>query len=70
MLHQYVGECMVSMININNGKERPCGYQNCDPNRILIFSGYVKVRESLCTRVIIWVKTILNHIETRAILPR
>ena len=70
MLHQYVGECMVSTINTNNGKEPPCGYQNCDPNGILIFGEYAKVRESFRTLVIIWVKTILNHIETRAILPR
>ena len=27
------------------------------------------MRESLHTRVLIWVKTILNHVGTRAILP-
>jgi serine/threonine protein kinase len=30
MLDQYIGECIVSIININNGlKEPTCGYQNC-----------------------------------------
>ena len=28
------------------------------------------MRDSLYTRVIFWVNTILNHIDTRAILPR
>ena len=28
------------------------------------------MRESLCTQLIIWVDTILKHIDTRAILPR
>ena len=32
--------------------------------------GYIKVRESLYTRVIIWVNIVLNHIETIVILPR
>ena len=34
-------------------------------NQILIFYGYVKVRDSLYTRVTIWVKAILNHIDPR-----
>ena len=62
---------MVSIININNGIKEPThGYQNCNTSQILIFGGYVKVRESLYTRVIIWVNTILNHIDTREFLPR
>ena len=32
-----------------------------------MFDGYVEVRESLYTRVIIWVHTILDHIDTRVI---
>ena len=36
----------------------------------LSLGGYVKVRESLYTHVIIWFNTILHHINTRAILPR
>ena len=44
--------------------------QNCDTSGILIHGGYLKVRESLYARVIIWVNTILNHIDARAILPR
>ena len=39
-------------------------------SQILIFGGYVKVKESFYTRVIIWVNTILNHIDTTAILSR
>ena len=31
---------------------------------------YIKVRESFCTRVIIWIDTILKHIDIREILPR
>ena len=34
-------------------------YQNCNTSRILILGGYDKMRESLYTHVIIWVKTIL-----------
>ena len=33
------------------------------------YGGYVKARESLYIQVIIWVNTILNHIDTKAILP-
>ena len=61
---------MVPMIFINNGiKESTHGYQNCNTNQIMIFGGYLKVTESLSTQVIIWVNTILNHIDIRAILP-
>ena len=48
-------------------KNLPMGIENCDTSQMKIFGGYVKVRESLYTRVIIWVHTILNHIDTRAI---
>ena len=62
---------MVSIININNCiKEHTHVYQNCSTSQILTFSGYVKVRESLYTQVIVWVNTILNDDDTRAILPR
>ena len=61
---------MVSIININNGiKEPTCGYQNCNTSQIMKYGGYVKARESLYTQVIIWVSTILNHIDTKAVLP-
>ena len=46
------------------------GIENCNSGHILIFGGYVKVRESLYTRGVIWVHTISNRIDTRAILPR
>ena len=63
---------MVLLININNGIKEPTrGYQYCKSSQILIFGGYVKVRESLYTLVIIWVKIFVNHIfDTRAILRR
>jgi hypothetical protein len=53
MLDQYIGECMESIININNdAKEPTCGYQNCYLSRIVIFGGYVKVRESLYAQLL------------------
>ena len=32
--------------------------------------GYIRVRESLYTQVIIWINIVLNHIETIVNLPR
>ena len=59
---------MVSLINITNGiKETTHGYQIRNTSQI---SGYVKVRESLYTQILVWVNTILKHIDTRANLPR
>ena len=46
------------------------GHQNCDTSQILIFGGYVKAKESLNTGDILWVDTILNHIDTRAVSRR
>jgi hypothetical protein len=62
----------VSIININSGiKEPTYGYlQNCNTNQLMVFGGYVKARESLFTRVMNWVTTILNHIDTWMVLPR
>lgn len=38
MSDQYIGECMESIIGINNGSEEPThGYQNCNTNQISIF---------------------------------
>ena len=39
----------------NNIKEPNYGHQNYNTSQILTFSGYVKARESLFNRVIIWV---------------
>ena len=37
-LVQYIGECMVSIINTNNDNKEPThGYQNCDTKYMLIF---------------------------------
>ena len=64
-----IGKCTVSIINIFNGIKEPTrGHQNCNPSQILDFGGYVKVRESLYTRVIIGVITILNHMDSMRLL--
>jgi hypothetical protein len=71
MLDQYISECMVIIININNCINEPThGYQNCNTSQILIFGGYLKVKESLYTQVITWVNSILKHIDTMTILPK
>ena len=44
--------------------------KKCNSGRIFIFGGYVKMRESLCTQVIIWDSLILNHIYIGVIFPR
>lgn len=44
--------------------------QNRNTNQILLFGGYVEVRDSLCMVFIIWVQTIQNHIDTTTIVPR
>lgn len=36
----------------------------------MLFGGHVKVKEILYIQLIIWIDTILNHIETRTILPK
>ena len=41
-----------------------------DRSQILIFGGYVQVRESLDILTIFWVNIILNHIVARVIWPR
>ena len=51
-------------------KEPTCGYQNCNTNQILIFGGYLKVKESLNTQVIIWANIILKHIDTKRAIPK
>lgn len=52
---------------MNNGINGPRthAYQNCSTSQILIFGGYVQVRDCIPR-----VHTILNHIDTMAILPR
>ena len=71
MLDWYIGDEGVSLIHINNGiKESTHKYQNCNTIQLMIFGVYIKMRESLYTQVIIWVNTILNHIDTMAISPR
>ena len=47
---------MGSIINISIGIKEPTQrHHNFNTNQNLMFGGYVKVRESLYTRVIIWV---------------
>lgn len=51
----YIGECMVSLININYGIKEPThGYHNCNPNRIFIFGEYFKVRKSWKPKLLFW----------------
>ena len=57
--------------NSNNAIKEPTHrYQICEIGQILIFGGYLKVRESLHTQVIICVNIVWNHIDTMAILPK
>lgn len=67
----YIGECMLSIINIDNDiNELTYGHQNCHTIHIVITTmhvGYAKVGESLYPWVVIWVNTILNHVHTRVI---
>ena len=49
----YIGECMILIVNINNGCNEPIhGHQNCNSSQMLIFGGYINVRECLYTRVL------------------
>ena len=44
----YKDEYMESIIDINNGSKEPTlGYQNYNTSQILIFGGYLKLRESV-----------------------
>lgn len=44
----YIDECMVLIININKTiNESSFGYQNYGTSRILLFDGYVKVRDRI-----------------------
>jgi hypothetical protein len=53
MLDRYTCECMVSIINIDNGIKEPTrGHQNCNANKTLVFNGCIKVRESLYTQLL------------------
>ena len=39
----YTGECMVSVINSNEGIKEPThGYQDCNTTHILVFGAYVQ----------------------------
>ena len=60
----------IIIIIINGVKEPIHVYQNCYTNRILIFDGYVKEKESSKTRIIIWVNAILNQLGNVTIMPR
>ena len=54
----------ISIININYGiKELTRGYQNFNTSQIMVFGGYVKVRESLYM-----VNTSQHHINTIGVL--
>ena len=53
-LDMHKGECIVSIIDNNNGITEPNhGYQNCSTNQMLSFGGYLKMREAFYTQIII-----------------
>ena len=53
MLDPYIGESMLSIIDINYGIKEPThGIQYCIPGQIWIFGGYLKARESLYTELL------------------
>ena len=53
LLDRCIGECMISIININDGiKELSQGYQICNTNQISIFDGYLYAKESLNIRLL------------------
>lgn len=55
----------VSILNIPNGfQESTRGYQNCKTGEILMFGGYLKIREPKYTRAFIWGNIFLNHGDT------
>lgn len=63
-----IHQCWTSIYN--GVKEPTCEYQSFISNQMLILGGYVWVWQSLYVRLIIWVNTKLNRIDTRVILPR
>ena len=69
MLDQYIGECTVSIININVDSKELTHGQNYHTIQILIYDRHVE-RKSLYAWGNIRVNTILNHIDTRMIMPR
>ena len=59
----HIGECMVSIININDDIKEPTqGYQDCYSHSNIDVQWVCLVRESLYIRVIIWINTIVNRI--------
>ena len=66
MLVWYIGECMVSTMNINNDVIEPTHmHQKLQYESDIDIWWVCPVRDSLYTMVIIWVDTSLNHIDTR-----
>ena len=68
----HIGECMG--INkstcIMASKNLHVGYPHCHISQMLMFGGFVKARESLYTRVTVWVSTILYHVDNSAMSPK
>lgn len=66
MLDPYIGESMLSIIDINYGIKEPThGIQYCIPGQIWIFGGYLKAR-NLCILSYCLGQYILDHIDNRA----
>jgi len=62
---------MALIININNGRSNNLAMGiTLLCQLIMLFGGYVKVRDRLFFQVIKCINTILNHINTKQLLPR
>ena len=55
--------------SVNGINESTVNIKNCDIHTHINIWWVVKVRESLCTQVIVWGNSILKHIDTRATSP-
>ena len=66
-----IGERMVSLINIHYGiKENTYRFCNFNTNQLLYLVGMSSLTKSLHIQVIIMADTSLNHLNTKATLPR
>jgi hypothetical protein len=55
---------------VSNLEPTHMAIKDCSFSQILIFGGYLKVRESLYIRVIVWIDTVLNHFDAWAMFLR
>lgn len=68
MVQYILGECMVSIINIDNGIKTH-GYQTCDMSHMFIFGGYLRATNLCISKLLLnRINNIFNHIHIRGIL--